>query len=571
VASVLDVMRIAADAAGLSLADYLGRGEVLVHGTTHAINAIVTGRTARTAFLTTAGHPDTLVFREGGRQDAFNFTVPYPAPFVPKALTFEVDERITASGAVHRAVDEAQVIALLGRLEAAKVEAVAVCFLWSIVNPEHELAVGRLIERHLPGVPFTLSHQITVDPRIGGRCRPRVDASLKPIMTAHGRPRPAAARGEDSTAASSVTSQGGVMDAIDVAAAPVHLINSGAQHGAGRRPRLQPRRRDPDAHRRRTGGTTFDVSLVRQGRIPRTRETWLGKPLSSHMTGMPSVDTKSIGAGGGSIAWVDAGGLLHVGPISAGAVPGPVAYGRGGTRPTVTDASVTSAYRRPFLGGRMRLDRDAAREAIRRDVAEPLRISIEAPPRRSSSRHRAHGAGDPRHHSHQGIGRRARPSSRAAARPGSTASRSAAASAAPVLVPGDRRGALAAGALVSTSPPITRRCLFPQQRCRRRRRQRRARRARGALPRLPGKTGADAVLVGIDWTSECATSTRRGRSRSSSAVAASKGPATWPNWWPTSTPRTRRYSRSAIPGPRSRPSAGTRRSAAASARPPRAG
>ena len=96
VAGVLDVMRIAADAAGLSLADYLGRGEILVHGTTHAINAIVTGRTARTAFLTTAGHPDMLVFREGGRQDAFNFTVPYPEPFVPRALTFEV------AGAHHR-------------------------------------------------------------------------------------------------------------------------------------------------------------------------------------------------------------------------------------------------------------------------------------------------------------------------------------------------------------------------------------------------------------------------------------------------------------------------------------
>ena len=93
-----------------------------------------------------------------------------------------------------------------------------------------------------------------------------------------------------------------------------------------------------------TGGTTFDVSLVRGGRIPRTRETWLGRPLSSHMTGMPSVDTRSIGAGGGSIAWVDYGGLLHVGPISAGAVPGPAAYGQGGTRPTVTDAAIVLGF-----------------------------------------------------------------------------------------------------------------------------------------------------------------------------------------------------------------------------------
>jgi len=380
-AGVLDVMQVAADAAGLPLADYLARGEVLVHGTTHAINAIITGRTARTALLTTEGHPDTLVFREGGRQDAFNFTVPYPAPFIPKALTFEVAERVTANGAVRRPLDEAQVVALLAALRAEKVEAIAVCLLWSIVNPEHELAIGRLIERELPGVPYTLSHRINPSIREYRRAMSTaLDAALKPIMTAYmggleRRLRDAGFAGRLLV----VTSQGGVMDAVDVAGAPVHLINSG--------PSMAPvgaRAYSPDGDSRTlivgdTGGTTFDVSLVRQGRIPRTRETWLGKPLSSHMTGMPSVDTKSIGAGGGSIAWVDPGGLLHVGPRSAGAVPGPVAYGRGGTEPTVTDACVTLGYIDPdhFLGGRMRLERAAAREAIRGKVAEPLGIGIE--------------------------------------------------------------------------------------------------------------------------------------------------------------------------------------------------
>src|SRR5690606_8263387 len=127
------------------------------------------------------------------------------------------------------------------------------------------------------------------------------------------------------------------------------------------------------------GGTTFDVSLVRDGRVPRTRETWLGQPYSSHLTGVPSVDIKSVGAGGGSIAWVDAGGLLHVGPISAGAVPGPAAYGQGGTRPTVTDAAIVLGIIDAdfFLGGRMKLDKGAAVDAIRREVAEPLGISVE--------------------------------------------------------------------------------------------------------------------------------------------------------------------------------------------------
>ena len=129
-----------------------------------------------------------------------------------------------------------------------------------------------------------------------------------------------------------------------------------------------------------TGGTTFDVSLVRGGRIPRTRETWLGQPLVSHMTGMPSVDVKSIGAGGGSIAWVDRGGLLHVGPISAGAVPGPVAYRRGGTRPTVTDAALVLGFLDAdfFLGGTMtHAPRGAPRRRSRAEVAAPLGKPLE--------------------------------------------------------------------------------------------------------------------------------------------------------------------------------------------------
>src|SRR4029077_356870 len=153
VAGVLEVMGAAARVSGVPLAEYLTRGEILVHGTTRAINAIVTGQTARTAFLTTAGHPDTLVFREGGRQDAFNFTVPYPAPFVPKALTLEIPERILSDGSVHAPLDEIGAVEVLRRVAELGAEAVAVCLLWSVVNPAHEIALGALIERHLPGVP----------------------------------------------------------------------------------------------------------------------------------------------------------------------------------------------------------------------------------------------------------------------------------------------------------------------------------------------------------------------------------------------------------------------------------
>lgn len=382
VAGVLAALGAAAAATGQRLSDYLSRGTVLVHGTTHAINAIVTGNTAKTAFLTTQGHPDTLVFREGGRQDAFNFTIPYPAPFIPKALTFEVPERIGADGGVRLALDEAHVTATLDRIRQIGAEAVAVCLLWSIVNPAHELRVAELLDRHLPGVPYTLSHQINPSIREYRRAMSTcLDACLKPAMAAYmgGLTERLEAAGFAGRLLI-VTSQGGVMDAADVARAPVHLINSGpsmAPVGARAYARLDGCTTLIVGD---TGGTTFDVSLVHDGRIPRTRETWLGRPLSSHMTGMPSVDTKSIGAGGGSIAWVDSGGLLHVGPQSAGSVPGPAAYRRGGRRATVTDAAVVLGYIDPlhFLGGQMVLDRGAATEAIRADVASPLGQSVEA-------------------------------------------------------------------------------------------------------------------------------------------------------------------------------------------------
>ncbi len=381
VAGVINSLTLAAAASGQSLNAYLSRGELLVHGTTHAINAIVTGSTARTAFLTTGGHPDTLVIREGGRMEPFNFTVAYPEPYVPRELTFEIPERIAVDGSIKTALDEAETIRVLENLKARGVEAIGVCFLWSVINPVHEQRVGELIERILPGIPYTLSHRINPSLREYRRAISTViDASLKPIMGAYmrgleDRLRVAGFLGRVLV----ITSQGGVMDAKDAAEAPVNLINSGPSMAPVAAQAYVAEGRADTLIVGDTGGTTFDVSLVRKGRIPRTRETWLGQPFRSHMTGMPSVDVKSIGAGGGSIAYVDKGGLLHVGPISAGAMPGPVCYGRGGTRPTVTDAALALGFIDPefFLGGKMTLDREGAIAAIRKDVAEPLGISVE--------------------------------------------------------------------------------------------------------------------------------------------------------------------------------------------------
>jgi len=382
IVGVMDSIDAAAKDRGLSREGLLAKGHLFVHGTTRAINAIVTRTTAKTAFLATKGHPDILVFREGGRIEPFNFTVPYPDPYVPRSLTYEVPERIMADGSVAEPLSEQAVVEIARQLKAKAVEAVGVCLLWSVVTPDHELRVGELLAEHLAGVPVTLSHQLNPALREYRRASSTcIDASLKPLMGAYltnlaERLRATGFAGRVLV----VTSQGGVMDASDIARTPIHSINSGPAMApvAGRHFARVDSGMDT-AIVTDTGGTTYDVSLVRRGRIPWTRETWIGQPFRGHMTGFPSVDVRSIGAGGGSVAWVDPGGMLHVGPRSAGAVPGPACYGAGGTEATVTDASLVLGYLDPdyFLGGTMTVDVEAAARSITNKVAEPLALTLE--------------------------------------------------------------------------------------------------------------------------------------------------------------------------------------------------
>jgi len=380
VVGVFDAIDIAAASKGVGREDLLAHTHTFLHATTRATNAVLTNTTARTAFLTTKGHPDVLLMREGGR-DQFNLIRPYPEPYIPRALTFEVPERITSQGGIASPLDEDATINIIRRLDELEIEAVAVCLLWSIVNAEHELRVGELLKEYLPGVPYTLSHQLNPILREYRRASSTaIDASLKPIMTTYIRNLDKALQeGGFSGRLFMVASSGGVMNTNEFAEAPIYSVNSGPSMAplAGRHYASIDGKSDTYVVAD-TGGTSYDVSLVRRGRIPWTREAWLGTPFVSHMTGFPSVDVKSIGAGGGSIAWVDAGGLLHVGPQSAGADPGPVCYGRGGAEPTVTDACLVLGYLDPayFLGGAMSLDVKAAEAAIKEHIATKLGLNI---------------------------------------------------------------------------------------------------------------------------------------------------------------------------------------------------
>lgn len=375
-------IKAAAADLGLGLDQLLADTTLFIYGTTRATNAIVTRNVAKTAFLTTEGFPDILVLKEGGKLDGYDFTKSYPAPYIPRRRTFEVPERIDAEGKVVRALDQDAVRALLRQLAHRNFEAIGVCLLWSFINPEHELAVGALIEEMLPGVPYSLSHQLAPIIREYRRASATaIDASLKPLMQKHlfefeQDIRAAGYKGQILVS----TSFGGVMDLASVMQSPINMAKSGPSMApvAGITYSVAEGLGD-NMIVADTGGTTFDVGLSRNGQLVYSRDTWLGGMWEGDLLGISSVDIRSIGAGGGSIAWIDDGGMLRVGPQSAGSEPGPACYGRGGLKPTTSDAACVLGYFDPdyFLGGRMKLDVAAAREAIA-TVAEPLGLSIEA-------------------------------------------------------------------------------------------------------------------------------------------------------------------------------------------------
>jgi N-methylhydantoinase A len=379
---LLAALDVAAAELGLDARALLERTDLFIYASTRATNAILERKTATTALLVTRGFPDILVRREGGKTNPWDFSVPYPPPYVPKRLTFEVPERIGAEGDVVELLDEAAVRELLADLPAHGVQAVAVCLLWSVVNGRHERRIGDLIEEVLPGVPYTLSHRLNPILREYRRASSAaIDASLKLLMQEHLRELEV-----DLDAAGlrcellPATSLGGVMPLAEVVERPIHLVRSGpALAPILGRTLAQAEGLGDDVVICDTGGTSFDVSLVRGGRLVYSRDTWLGGRYVGHLTGLSSVDARSIGAGGGSIAWIDDACLLRVGPQSAGSLPGPACYGRGGTQPTVTDSALVLGYLDPqnFLGGRMTLDAAAARDVVGH-LAARLGTSLES-------------------------------------------------------------------------------------------------------------------------------------------------------------------------------------------------
>jgi N-methylhydantoinase A len=347
------------------------------HGTTVATNTLLQHRGAPTALVTTRGFRDLLEIGRQRRPHLYDLQADKPPVLVPRQRRLEVAERLRHDGRVETPLDEAEVRAVARSLAAAPVRAVAVCFLYCYVDPRHEQRVRRILEEELPGVFVTCSHEVAPEFREYERLSTVVvNAYLGPVMAGYlARLGPRLASAGIRAVPHITQSNGGVMSFDAARAQPVRTVLSGPATGVVGGLEVGRLSGFRDLITFDMGGTSTDVALIEDARPKLAGEIEVhGYPLRA-----PALDIHTVGAGGGSIAFVDAGGLLKVGPRSAGAVPGPVCYGLGNDAPTVTDANVVLQTLNPahLLGGRMRIDRARAEAAIAR-LAAPLGLGVTA-------------------------------------------------------------------------------------------------------------------------------------------------------------------------------------------------
>ncbi len=383
ISGMIEAMRLAADWLGLGLPGLCARIERFGHGSTVGLNALLTGTAAKTAVITTQGFRDTLEIGRMKRQFAglteLEVTDQYQRgrwpPPVARHLVLEVPERIDWKGGVIQPLDEAAARAVIGRAARDKVEALAICTLWSTNNGAHEARLAEIAAEELPGAFISTSHQTC--PVVGEYERmstTALNAALGPMMSRYLGEMETAFAGHGLRAPVLVmTGAGGVVSARSAARLPASAVLSGPAAGVMGCLAMAAQAGLPNVLTMDVGGTSFDVGMIHEGKpLMRARSEVAGGVVL-----LPAIDVATIGAGGGSIARVDHGSL-EVGPQSAGAEPGPACYGRGGTLPTATDADLVLGILDPdnFLGGRMKLDIKPARRAIRDHVAGPLGYSV---------------------------------------------------------------------------------------------------------------------------------------------------------------------------------------------------
>ncbi len=363
------------DLAGVSIRDI----DHIIHGTTIGTNAIVEGKGARVGLITTAGFEDVLEIRRVARpkEAAFDFNADNPPPLVPRYLRKGIGERINSKGEIIVPLDENPLLKSIDYFKHHNVAAIVVSLLFSFLNQTHELKVAEICQRELPDIPLSLSSEICPEFREYERtCTSVMNGYLGPVIKQYmdnltGRLKEK--YGE--VTLHIMQSNGGTMTAAAARDRAAHLINSGPAAGAIAAAFISRLTGDEMAVGADMGGTTFDISIIDKS-VPKTT-TWGG--VTNYPIKLPMVDLKTIGAGGGSIAWVDDGGVLNVGPRSAGSDPGPACYGWGGSLPTVSDANLILGRLNPnyFLGGKLLLYPDRAEAAIKMNIADKMGISVE--------------------------------------------------------------------------------------------------------------------------------------------------------------------------------------------------
>ena len=363
-------------------------GQVL-HGCTVATNAILEHKGARTALLTTRGFRDVLELRRIRVPRLYDARYVKPPPLAPRDLRFEIGERLAADGSVLVPLDERDVETAIAALRAARIEAVAVCFLHSYANPAHERRVGEMLRAALPGVFVSLSVDVLPEIREYERTSTTViNAYVGPPVASYvGALRDGLRRAGIDGQLLVMQSSGGIMDAAQVMEMPARIVECGPAAGVIGAAHAALRCGCPDVISFDMGGTTAKASLIEGGRITRTDEYEVGSGISlssrlmkggGYALKLPVIDISEVGAGGGSIVRLDRAGMVKVGPDSAGAVPGPACYGMGGTAPTVTDANVVLGYLNPvsLAEGAVRIDAGLSHRALDERVAQPLAITL---------------------------------------------------------------------------------------------------------------------------------------------------------------------------------------------------
>jgi N-methylhydantoinase A len=361
---VLNGVEIAAQRLGMTARALLGATSRIVHGTTVATNALLEGKTAKVGMLTTEGHRDVIEMREGLKPQRYNLRMAPPSALVPRHLRLPVTERLRPDGTAEIPLDQTSLNAAIDQLGAAGVQAVAVCFLHAWRNPNHEIVAADLVRERLPGVYVTTSSDVLPQIKEFERFSTTVvNAAVGPIIRNYlGRLQTRLREDGYPGELLVILSHGGVASVDEATRLAAGTALSGPAGGVAAAIALARAGLPPDLIGFDMGGTSTDIAVIRDGRPSLSGD----KLVANARIALPSLDIITLGAGGGSIGHLDRSGLLAVGPESAGAIPGPAAYGQGGNAATVTDANLVLGYLDPanFLGGQRRLDRDAAARVV---------------------------------------------------------------------------------------------------------------------------------------------------------------------------------------------------------------